>query len=184
MRWYARIPRIASVDLSIIANLPYILVGGEAMNAYSLRPSGGDSDILMMSNDAENAKDILEDTGWKVKSTSGGFSATKDGQEVDVLTERGGSALTEIGPEGVSEAIGSSSGHVMSKPWLLVSKILASRDKDMPDLSLLMDGMSSSEVSRTKSIARRYAPWILDIIESEVAIDDAGVKWTQPAGMV
>lgn len=175
MRWYSKI-RTASADLSPIAGFPYVMIGGGAMSAHGLRESGGDTDILMMSDVAEDAADALRAAGWTVSPTSGGLHAQRAGQEVDIFTERG-IALSDLGSEGISDAIGSSSGHVMSKPWMLVAKILASRDKDMPDMSLLMSGMSPKEVSRAKSIAKRYAPWIYDIIKSESDLAAAGVSW-------
>jgi hypothetical protein len=180
MRWYA-ILRTAAADLSPIAGLPYVMVGGGAMSAHGLRSSGGDTDVLMMSDVAEQAMEALSAAGWVVTRTAGGFQAAKGAENADFLTEHAMMLGAELGPEGVSEAIGSSSGHVMSKPWLLVTKIMASRDKDLPDMSLLMSGMSPRDVSRARAIARNYAPWVDDIIESETLMAREGVMWGAPA---
>jgi hypothetical protein len=172
---YARKVRTGgNVDFSVVKPIvkalginEYALVGGQAAIEYGSRRTTVDVDILASS---ETIREVLQRLGAKPDPvTIGGFTIVLNNVDVDLLHWNDPVWLEDL----LDAAVVQSGLRIVSRPWLLFLKLLASRDIDIIDIQAVLRGMDDDEVDDARRIITKHAPTELDDFESFVALD----KW-------
>jgi hypothetical protein len=172
---YARKVRTGgNVDFSVVKPIvkalginEYALVGGQAAIEYGSRRTTVDVDILASS---ETIREVLQRLGAKPDPvTIGGFTIVLNNVDVDLLHWNDPVWLEDL----LDAAVVQSGLRIVSRPWLLFLKLLASRDIDIIDIQAVLRGMDDDEVDDARRIIAKHASTELDDFESFVALD----KW-------
>lgn len=136
----------------LLDDIPYVIVGGHAITIHGHPRTTDDIDILTY---PQYVEEIVDKLGLKVSSrlTIGGVAATTPGGiEIDVLA---------IDQPWLDEAIKSGEnskyGKVISKPYLVLMKIYASRGiGDDSDVIKMLSLMDEKEQQLTVKLVEKY----------------------------
>jgi len=150
-----RIVKVAGVrDVTQLLSIPYVVVGGHALAMHGHSRATDDVDILVNPSDVQQA---MTDLGGKPMGviTIGGQAITMpDGLEVDLL------APSEPWvAQAVASGVETQHGRVISKPYLVLMKLWASRgaQEDM-DMMVMLKSMTPVELKLTKGLVRQFLP--------------------------
>lgn len=153
-------------------SVPYALIGGHAVAVHGTPRMTEDIDILTL---PEYVDDIVDVLGIEVESplTVGGVAGkTIGGLEIDVI------APDQKWVKGaLAMAVDTPHGRVVSKPYLVLSKIWASRGaQDDTDIVKIIQNMDWSEKDATKMLVREYFLSMSDDIDQMIEIADLGIE--------
>jgi hypothetical protein len=173
MRWY----RLAFVDnppplqtlpqiLAPIADMDYAVLGGAAMAQQGYLRRYGDVDILMRESDMEEA---VSRFGGGQRITSG-WKVTSGDHEIDIISLRAmypNEVTQELEDEALFQAK-KSPFKMLSKPFLLLSKFISTRDSDVEDLQMMLKQLpkGSPEYKQVVDLIRRNMPDKIDDMKS------------------
>ena len=128
----------------------YAVIGGNAAILYGARRTTVDIDIIA----AKSTVDALA-TGYKSSPmTVGGSTITVKGFVVDLLHWHDPDWLGEL----LSEAVVHDGVRVATPQWLVVLKLMASRDIDVGDIIAVTREMTPAQVDRTRELIGRLLP--------------------------
>lgn len=143
----------------------YAVVGGQASIMYGARRTTVDIDILASRKTIEETLSILGSNPQPM--TIGGYTVELDGIDVDLLHWNDPDWLEPL----LDAAIVENGLRVVSRPWLMLLKLLASRDIDIADVQAILRGMDDNEINDARRVIKQYAPSELDDFESFIALD-------------
>jgi len=160
-------------DVTKNIKVPYALVGGHAVSIHGTPRMTEDIDLI---TSQDHVDEIVSTLKIDVKSdlTIGGVAGTTpDGFEIDVI------APDQPWVGGLlSNAENSKHGLVVSKPYLVLTKIWASRGtQDDADIINIISKMTDEEKSQTKQLVDKYFSNMLDDIESMIEIANYGIEF-------
>ena len=154
---------------SILADIPWVIVGGVATRAYMPERATQALDILVREQDGEQVRQQLERAGYQFQThlgIAGYLLCTPDQVEIDVLL--GHEAWVE---EALAKPEVDPAGYPVSAlPYLVLMKMAASRGQDIGDLSIMLGLADNESLSRVRQTVARYAPADSDDLESLIFI--------------
>jgi hypothetical protein len=144
---------------SLLAGIPWVLVGGMATRAYMPERTTRDIDIRIHAKHEEQAYRSLTAAGYRVEGelSIGGFSVRgmeEDAPPMDVLTSRAPwleQALSRPGDDAAGLP-------VMPRPYLMLLKLQAGRLRDLDDVQRMLRDTPLEERASNRSLVARYAP--------------------------
>jgi hypothetical protein len=161
---------VAWPDLSeILTGLPWAVVGAVATRTYMPERATQDLDILVMADDALEARSRLERFGYtKVqelvigrvtwRSPSGGLVDVIESGEAWV---RKGLQDLRRDPQGLP---------VLSRPYLVLMKVQSGRAQDLADAARMLGFASEEDRKMTRGLFTRYLPDALEDLESLITL--------------
>lgn len=151
---------------------PYALIGGHAVTLHGSPRMTEDIDILTL---PEYVDEIVDTLGIEVESplTVGGVAGrTIGGVEIDVVAPEDQEWLSGA----LKSAQDTPHGRVVSKPYLVLTKMWASRGaQDDTDMIKVLSNMSDSEKEMAATLVREYFPSMSDDIDQMIEIANMGV---------
>lgn len=162
-----------SAITSVLDDIPYAIIGGHAITIHGHPRTTDDIDIMTTK---EYVDDIINRLGLSVSSslTIGGVAAkTPSGTEIDIV------ALDEPwSDDAISNAEDTKYGRVISKPYLVLAKIYASRGiSDDADSIKMLQMMSDEEISRTLDLVNKYYSSYSDDLEQMIELAKLGYEF-------
>lgn len=154
--------------LTKLTNIPYAILGGQALTLHGYNRSTQDIDILVNANDIQNIVNILGIQNVHALTIGGVAGNLPDGTEIDLVSP---------GEDWVEDALSNvqvtTNGKVLSKPFLILTKLWASRgSKDENDILQMIKRMNDVEISQTESILNQYLPNVVDDFTQLVELKD------------
>ncbi|MGB0385213.1 MAG: hypothetical protein ACPGWR_10350 [Ardenticatenaceae bacterium] len=149
----------------ILKKIPWVIIGGVATRAYMPERATKDLDILVHHRDRNEVLVRLKGVGYRVISPlalPGFLLYSPEGVEVDVLFGDYpwlSEALTNLRQDPIGYP-------VLDLPYLVLMKMEASRSRDFGDLGTMLGLASEEELNRVRAVIRRYAPDMIDDLES------------------
>lgn len=149
--------------LAPLAGLEYAVIGGAAMMMRGHDRPTGDIDVLVTQDHLEEAVRRL---GGKAQPIPNGYSVDVNGIEVDVLRYMGdkGEESLPLAQMAIQESSGTT--RMVSPAWLLLTKMIAQRDKDVNDYIAIFNKLTPEERKRAKLIIRDHIPELMDEFKS------------------
>lgn len=154
------------VDLrAILVDIPWVIIGGVATRAYMPERATRDLDILVRRADGDAVWRRLRAAGYRYGSrlaVPGFLVHSPEGVEVDVI----------LGDypwlsEALAQPRRDAAGYpVLDLPFLVLMKMMASRGRDIGDLTTMLGLASEAELNRVREIVARYAPYDTDDLET------------------
>lgn len=144
-----------------LSGIPYAIVGGHALALHGHVRNTQDVDLLVNPSDLENAVEALGGEN-PTPLTIGGMSVTVNGIDVDLVSPQ-----EPWVDRAIMTAQGTSYGPVVSKPFLVLMKLWASRgaQEDL-DMSYMLRAMSEEEVAETKDLVQKFLPNDVEDLDS------------------
>lgn len=162
--FHQRTAMITVPDLTFLP-MPWALVGAIALRAYAPERATADVDILVHQRDAQAAEAAFRAAGYAITArlTIGGFTAEQAGlPPIDVLTNGERWVETALAQPG-RDAAGLP---VVSRPYLALLKLRASRSRDLPDLTQLVGLASDDERAQIRAVVAKEAADMIDDYDS------------------
>lgn len=156
--------------------IPYAVIGGVAVSAYSPPRTTQDVDFLIPEAHASVAEEFGETTPVSGMHLQG-VSVKVDGHDVDLMF------LPDDLPEAILSAGPTVDGiRVLAPEALIALKLKAGRTKDSGDVvEMVKHGLVDRE--RVKKFLKRYAPDVLEDFESWAMIADHEAKRQRSASL-
>ncbi len=150
---------------SVFVKTPFVITGGMATRLYMRERMTLDTDIMVLTEDAEDAETELRKAGCVRKgilSIGGGTWTLPDQTELDMIVSKGRWAKEAIerfrtGPDGQP---------YIDLPYLVLMKLRSGRAQDIADISRMMGNAEEASVEKTKQIVGRHFPEDLEDLES------------------
>lgn len=161
----------------ILKGIPWAIVGAVATRAYMPERATKVLDVLAHVDDADEVIERLEAAGYvKVSrlAVPGYLLRSPDGVDVDVIFGEYPwliEALTHRRPDPAGFP-------VLDLPYLVLMKTEASHVHDMGDVSRMLGLASEKELTHIRNVAKRYAPYLLDDIESLIYLGKVEMQGT------
>jgi len=159
----------------ILQGIPWVIVGGVATRAYMPERATKDLDILVHRRDGDEVIERLETAGYMCLSrlaVPGYLLRSPDGVDVDVIF--GEYSWLD---EALSHPRRDAAGYpVLDLPYLVVMKTEASRGRDFGDLTTMFSFASKEDLARVRAIVKRYAPYLVDDVESLIYLGQFEMK--------
>ena len=158
---------------SILAPVPWVLVGGLALRAYMPERMTLDIDILIHERDSEATRSAFVRVGYMVTGqlTIGGFSvqATNSAEPaIDVLTRTDAWVDTALAGPSADPA-----GYpVLGRPYLILMKLQAGRAQDLADVQRLLAHTPPDERASTRQLVLRFSPDLVEDYDSLCTLAD------------
>jgi hypothetical protein len=147
----------------------YALIGGHAVTIHGHPRTTEDIDILVRPEDVGRIVAALGGTGPQPLAI-GGVSLKVKSVTVDVVAPSG----RWVGPA-IDAAETTPHGRVISKPFLVLSKLWAMRgEQDDTDVLYVLKKMSPRERKATRALVSRYLPADADDLDSMLALARPG----------
>lgn len=165
MRWYRlswtdKPPPLQTLPqlLAPIADMDYAVLGGAAMAQQGYLRRYGDVDILMREADMAEAVGRF---GGGQRITSG-WKVTVGDHEIDIISLRAmypNEVTQELEDEAMFQAK-KTPFKMLSKPFLILSKFISTRDADVEDLQQMLRQLpkGSPEYKETIGLIKRHMP--------------------------
>ena len=158
-----RIVKTAAVAqfTKLLGNIPYCIIGGHAIAIHGSPRMTSDIDLLVAPSDLAAAAQAL---GGQSKGplTIGGAGLTVNGTEIDLV-----SPPAPWVAEAIATAQASPYGKVVSKPFLTLTKLWASRGQQEDlDMMTLLRNMTAPEWTQTQALVRKYLPNDIDDLKN------------------
>ena len=173
-----KIVKLAAVSqfTQLLGTIPYAIVGGFAVALHGNPRLTQDIDLLVSPNDLPAAQQAMERAGGRASNSLsiGGVAMSVNGTEVDLIALDAPWANEAIG-----SATSSSQGRVVTKPYLVLMKLWASRgEQEDLDMITLLRGMGQPEWNQTLGLVKKYLPNDVDDIKNlrEYSTLDSGAK--------
>lgn len=159
--------------ITSVINVPYALIGGHAVTIHGTPRMTEDIDILTM---PQYVDDIVKSLNIKVESpiTIGGVAGkTISGMEIDVIAPSDQAWVEDA----IDNSEGTKYGKVVSKPYLVLTKIFASRGtQDDADIINILNNMNETQQNKTAELVKEYFPSMYDDIMQMIEIANLGIK--------
>lgn len=138
---------------SKMTGIPYAIIGGHAIVIHGSPRTTQDVDLLVMPADLQRAQKALGGTS-SGPLTVGGVAMSVNGTEVDLVAPP-----VPWVADAIREAIDSEYGKVVSKPYLVLMKLWASRgaQEDL-DMMYMLKAMTPEERKKTIQLVRKHLP--------------------------
>jgi len=149
----------------ILEGIPWAIAGGVATRAYMPERGTQDLDILVRHHDGDTVRKRLEAAGYSYVSPLAipGF-LVRSPQEVEVDVILGDYPWLE---EALAHPLQDPAGYpVLDLPYLVLTKMAASRTRDLGDLGTMLGLASEEELARVRAVVARYAPADTEDLES------------------
>ena len=156
---------------SILQDIPWAVVGGVATRTYMPERVTQDLDILVAQPDVPKVHSCLQSAGFgyvQDLSIGGTVWETSEGILLDVVESSEpwvGEALENVqtDPQGLP---------VLSLPYLVLMKVMASRTQDLADASRMLGLASDAERQATRQVFARWWPGALEDLESLIVLGE------------
>jgi len=149
----------------VLQSIPWVIVGAVATRAYMPERATKDLDILVRREDGDEVRERLEAAGYTFVThlaVPGFLVHSPEGVEVDVVL--GDDPWLD---EALAHPRQDPAGFpVLDLPYLVLTKLVASRLQDVADLSRMLGLASDEELSSVRAVVTRYAPTEMDDLES------------------
>lgn len=147
--------KVASIPvISGMLTVPHAIIGGQALAIHGHPRATDDVDVLVNPSDLEQA---VQDLGGKVLgpiAIGGKIVALPDGTEVDLVSPN-----TAFVQDAIVAAENTRFGRVVSKPYLVLLKLWASRgSQEDVDMINMLRVMSPAERKFTRMLVKRHLP--------------------------
>ena len=163
------IESVSSVT-DLLDGIPYVLIGGHAITIHGSPRTTDDIDIMTY---PKYVDDIVEKLGLKVSSslTIGGVAATTpSGIEIDIIAPN-----KPWLDDAIKSAEKTKYGNVISKPYLVLTKIWASRGvTDDADSIKMLASMGDKEQQLVVQLVDKYFSSMSDDIKQMVELANMG----------
>lgn len=154
---------------SVLASVPFVVVGGVATSLYMPARQTDDVDILIWASDRPRVEQALRSSGaHRVGPLIVGGTAwtLPDGTELDVLVSeepwvRDALATPNRDPSGVP---------IISLPYLALLKLRAGRGIDVADLSRMLGGADELLLDSVRRVVAEHEPDALEDLESLIRL--------------
>jgi hypothetical protein len=165
-----KVIKLASVkDVLAPLTVPYALIGGHAVSILGHQRTTSDIDVLVAPHDMEEAAEALESQGAQRGNplSIGGISLTMPGgTEVDIV-----SPDEPWVSDAISASTGSPYGQVVTRPWLVLMKMWASRGlQEDTDMVYMIKAMPDEEKEETRRLFGQWLPSDIDDLEQMVEL--------------
>ena len=149
----------------VLQGIPWVVIGAVATRAYMPERATRDLDILVRREDGDEVRKRLEAAGYTFVShlaVPGFLVHSPEGVEVDVVL--GDDPWLD---EALAHPRRDPAGFpVLDLPYLVLTKLVASRLQDVADLSRMLGLASDEELAKVRAVVTRYAPTEMDDLES------------------
>ena len=149
----------------VLQGIPWVVIGAVATRAYMPERATKDLDILVRREDGEEVRKCLEAAGYAFVThlaVPGFLFHSPEGVEVDVVL--GDDPWLD---EALAHPRQDPAGFpVLDLPYLVLTKLVASRLQDVADLSRMLGLASDEELAKVRAVVTRYAPTEMDDLES------------------
>ena len=157
---------------TLLAPIPWVLVGGLALRAYMPERMTLDIDILVHARDSEQVRVAFVAAGYGITGllSIGGFSVQADTNEppIDVLT-RTDSWLEAALANPTHDAAGYP---VLARPFLILMKLHAGRTQDLADVQRLLARTTPDERTPIRQLVAREHPDLVEDFDSLCMLAD------------
>ncbi|MBW2096811.1 MAG: hypothetical protein JRI80_18255 [Deltaproteobacteria bacterium] len=142
---------------------PYAIIGGHAVTIHGHPRTTQDIDLLTL--DANAVAQELNGTNPQPMAI-GGITVNVNGVEVDIIQPEQPWAA-----DAIEQAVDTQYGRVVSKPYLVLTKLWASRgEQDDTDIIYTLRTMNEEEIALTKNLIAVYFPAYVDDVDSMIEI--------------
>jgi hypothetical protein len=149
----------------VLQGIPWAIIGAVATRAYMPERATKDLDILVRREDGDEVRKRLEAAGYTFVThlaVPGFLVHSPEGVEVDVML--GDDPWLD---EALAHPRRDPAGFpVLDLPYLVLTKLIASRLQDVADLSRMLGLASDEELASVRTVVARYAPTEMDDLES------------------
>ncbi len=149
----------------VLQGIPWVVIGAVATRAYMPERATKDLDILVRREDGDEVRERLEAAGYTFVThlaVPGFLVHSPEGVEVDVVL--GDDPWLD---EALAHPRQDPAGFpVLDLPYLVLTKLVASRLQDVADLSRMLGLASDEELATVRTVVTRYAPTEMDDLES------------------
>ena len=158
---------------AILGAIPWVLVGGIALRAYTPERMTLDVDILIHERDSHATREAFVAAGYKVTGqlSIGGFSVAfvqTIEPPIDVLTRTD----TWIDLALAAPAADPAGYPVLPRPYLTLMKLQAGRTQDLADVQRLLGQTGSIERITTRELVGRESPDLIEDFDSLCTLAD------------
>ena len=154
---------------SSIGDIPYAIIGGHAVTIHGNPRTTDDVDILTA---PQHVDAIVAALGAEVENTLtiGGVAAKLLGVEIDIIAPE----MSWV-DDALKEAENTKYGRVVSKPWLVLTKIWASRGMtDDHDIIKTLRSMNADEQKYTVWLVKKHFDHMEDDIGQMIELANMG----------
>jgi hypothetical protein len=154
-----------------ILSVPYALIGDQATKSYMPERSTLDWDVLVDSNDLDEARNDLVSAGalGLRPLTIPGFSCRlKDSVLLDVIAEDAEWVVKALAQ--AKEAGPDEHDPVLALPWLVLLKLNAGRVQDLADVSRMMGCAATPDREATRAVVAEWLPDATEDLESLIQL--------------
>ncbi len=149
----------------VLQGIPWVVIGAVATRAYMPERATRALDILVRREDGDEVRERLEAAGYTFVThlaVPGFLVHSPEGVEVDVVL--GDDPWLD---EALAHPRQDPAGFpVLDLPYLVLTKLVASRLQDVADLSRMLGLASDEELASVRAVVARYAPTEMDDLES------------------
>jgi hypothetical protein len=149
----------------VLQGILWVVIGAVATRAYMPERATKDLDILVRREDGDEVRKRLEAAGYTFitqLAVPGFLFHSPEGVEVDVVL--GDDPWLD---EALAHPRQDPAGFpVLDLPYLVLTKLIASRLQDVADLSRMLGLASDEELASVRTVVARYAPTEMDDLES------------------
>jgi hypothetical protein len=162
---------------SALAEVPHVVIGGVAANAYMAPRLTRDLDVGILTEELEKAEAALEAADWYRAGpitpadphlSGWTWSSLDEGYDLDLFTMRHPWAAAALRQAKVDARTGLPT---LPMVYLVLMKLAASRTTDIADLARVLGGRSEEELREAREAVRRFGdPDDLDDLEKLIAL--------------
>jgi len=162
---YVQLQDVAAA-VGSLGDMSYALIGGLALAVHGYVRNTQDVDVMINPQDFGAAKQRLEDYAaslgqevvWEPLTDSGavsvsGVTALVGGVQLDLVTYD----EPWVG-EALANAVDTPYGKTLSKPYLMLVKLVSGRASDISDVGQLEKEMDPAEVQAAEALVQQHAP--------------------------
>ncbi|MCB0064067.1 MAG: hypothetical protein KDE19_18215, partial [Caldilineaceae bacterium] len=138
----------------ILDGIPWAITGAVATRAYMPERMTRAMDILVQREHCQAVRRRLQDAGYRVAPVLDAPYFVADGTEIDVIC----ADFPWLAEALNNPALDAASYPVLSLPFLIVMKLLASRGVDLGDMTRMLGLASDGELNQVRATVQRYQP--------------------------
>ena len=151
-----------------LQNIPYAILGGQALALHGYNRTTQDIDVLVNPNDIPAIIQSLNIQRTTPLTIGGVAGFLPDGTEIDLVSPN----VAWLG-EAISNAQNSAGGRVITKPYVVLAKLWASRGaQEDVDIIQMIKRMNDTELQQTKTLIQQYLPNDSEDLEQLIEMKD------------
>lgn len=156
-------------QLAPLDGIPHAIIGGHAVVFHGHPRTTQDIDVLVTNQHLEAAAQALQLQNQRPIQIIGGIAGTlPDGTEIDLV-----SPDEPWVNDAVASAVNSPHGKMVSKPFLVLLKLRASRGaQDDTDMLYTLKNMTDEEIDVARQVVAEYLPNDTEDLESMIMMKD------------